>query len=186
MTANTPPPATGRDTGARLATACSLCDDCFHPSFGPNMDGEPCDYCRDCGCPSAEHTQPPAPQAGASVEAHPTPALELAHIIDPAAFEDHPIEQRRRAAALQWAARRHIAMEHAERVVASDWLAQRDAAVRAEVGERIASAIEAEYLGADFGRQYDGRESPDALQHHAYDEGLQEAAEIARTIGGDR
>ena len=69
MTANTPPPATGRDTGARLATACSLCDDCFHPSFGPNMDGEPCDYCRDCGCPSAEHTQPPAPQAGASVEA---------------------------------------------------------------------------------------------------------------------
>jgi hypothetical protein len=55
------------------------------------------------------------------------------------------------------------------------------AAQRAEERERIAQAVEATYLGADFGRSYDGRESPDAALHHAYDEGLQDAARVART-----
>lgn len=42
----------------------------------------------------------------------------LARVIDPEAFEDHPIEQRQPLAAIQWAARRKIATDHAERVVA--------------------------------------------------------------------
>lgn len=37
-----------------LTNACA-CGDCYHPAFGPNTDGEPCDWCRDCGCPSALH-----------------------------------------------------------------------------------------------------------------------------------
>jgi len=52
---------------------------------------------------------------------------------------------------------------------------------RAEERERIAAAIESGYLGPDFGRQYDGRESPDARLHDAYDEGLESAARIARS-----
>lgn len=55
------------------------------------------------------------------------------------------------------------------------------ASVRAAERERIAVAIEAKYLGADFGRSYDGRESPDAALHNAYDEGLSLAVTIART-----
>ena len=46
--------------------------------------------------------------------------------------------------------------------------------------EDAAQAIEAKYLGADFGRQYDGRESPDAALHNAYNEGLQTAVEAVR------
>ena len=44
----------------------------------------------------------------------------LARVIDPEAFEDHPIEQRYPfgAGSIQWAARRKIATDHAERVVA--------------------------------------------------------------------
>lgn len=56
------------------------------------------------------------------------------------------------------------------------------AARLAEQREQIARDIEAKYLGADFGWQYDGRESPDAAQHNAYDEGLHLAAEIARGV----
>ena len=52
---------------------------------------------------------------------------------------------------------------------------------RAEERERIAAAIEAAYLGPDFGRQYDGRDSPDARLQDAYDEGLDAAARIARS-----
>jgi hypothetical protein len=37
-----------------LPSAC-LCGDCFHPLIGPNTDGGPCDFCRDCGCPNADH-----------------------------------------------------------------------------------------------------------------------------------
>lgn len=46
--------------------------------------------------------------------------------------------------------------------------------------ERIAQAIEAKYLGPDSGRAYDGSEAPDAHCRNAYDEGLYDAARIAR------
>ena len=48
------------DAPVRLANRCR-CGDCYHPVIGPNTDGEPCDWCRDCGCPSTDHTpMPPA------------------------------------------------------------------------------------------------------------------------------
>lgn len=77
--------------------------------------------------PGREHVQWSAERFAAAqetieqVDAHLTLARELAAIIDPDAFEDHPIERRREAAALQWAARRHIAIEHADRVLRSEW-----------------------------------------------------------------
>ncbi|HKY59253.1 MAG TPA: hypothetical protein VJL80_14545 [Aeromicrobium sp.] len=40
----------------RLTSACK-CGDCYHPVIGPNTDGEPSDFCRDCACPSANHTR---------------------------------------------------------------------------------------------------------------------------------
>jgi hypothetical protein len=52
----------------------------------------------------------------------------------------------------------------------------------AEQREEIAREIEAKYLGPDFGRQYDGRESPDAAIFNAHDEGLELAARIARGV----
>lgn len=42
---------------AGLANACTECGDCFHPVVGPNTDGEPCEWCRDCGCGSDKHTR---------------------------------------------------------------------------------------------------------------------------------
>lgn len=88
--------------------------------------------------------------------------------------------------------RGHHGVAHVLYKAASDGESLSEQTIRAAVieeGERIARAIEARYLGADFGRQYDGRESPDALLHHAYDEGLQAAVEIARADrnpnGGD-
>jgi hypothetical protein len=51
---------------------------------------------------------------------------------------------------------------------------------RADERQRIATAIEAGYLGPDFGRRYDGHESPDAALSNAYDEGLEHAARVAR------
>lgn len=45
-------------TPPRLHNACAGCGDCYHPSFGPNTDGDPCDWCRDCGCASADHYVP--------------------------------------------------------------------------------------------------------------------------------
>ena len=55
-------------------------------------------------------------------------------------------------------------------------------AVQAE-RERIAREIESQYLGPDSGRQHDGREAPDAALRHAFDEGLEYAARIARGEG---
>lgn len=40
----------------KIESACK-CGDCYHPVIGPNTDGEPCDWCRDCACPSADHTR---------------------------------------------------------------------------------------------------------------------------------
>lgn len=37
-----------------LASACK-CGDCFHPAIGPDTDGEPCPWCRDCGCHADDH-----------------------------------------------------------------------------------------------------------------------------------
>jgi len=37
-----------------LESACD-CGDCFRPLIGLNTDGEPCDWCQDCGCSSASH-----------------------------------------------------------------------------------------------------------------------------------
>lgn len=55
-------------------------------------------------------------------------------------------------------------------------IAARETALR----EEIVAAIEAKYLGADCGRQYDGRDSPDAALQNTFDEGLHTAVEIAR------
>lgn len=41
----------------RLPNACRNCGDCYHPTTGPNADGDPCEWCRDCGCPAAGHTR---------------------------------------------------------------------------------------------------------------------------------
>jgi hypothetical protein len=54
------------------------------------------------------------------VEAFKAAAKELAAVMDPDAFEGHPIEQRQEAARLQWAARRFIATEQANRLLTSD------------------------------------------------------------------
>lgn len=39
-----------------LTSACK-CGNCYHPVIGPNTDGASCDWCRDCACPSADHTR---------------------------------------------------------------------------------------------------------------------------------
>lgn len=91
--------------------------------------------CAETNHPGREHVQwaagrfAEAREVVERVDAHIEDAKELAAVIDPEAFEGHPIERRREAAALQWAARRHIAIEHAERVLRSDWLAARTRAV---------------------------------------------------------
>ena len=61
MTANTPPPATGRDTGEEAVERCGWCH--VSMSDGPRFD-----------CKNPSHV-PPAPQAGASVEASEPPGL---------------------------------------------------------------------------------------------------------------
>lgn len=66
---------------------------------------------------------------------------EIAEIIDPEAFEDHPIEHRSHAAALQWSARRHIAMESASRFLHSEWLTARDREVAAGAVEAAADSM---------------------------------------------
>lgn len=49
------------------------------------------------------------------------------------------------------------------------------------IREQIAKEIERHYLGPDSGRSpLDGRDAPDAHLRNAYDEGLEEAARIAR------
>lgn len=67
-----------------------------------------------------------------------------------------------------------LRLDQAERLV--EVLAARDQALR----EKIASQIEAKYLGPDSGRSHDGREAPDAALRNAHDEGLETAARIAR------
>jgi len=54
MTETTP---SAENEAPRLSNACTECGDCYHPVIGPNTDGEPCDWCRDCGCASASHTR---------------------------------------------------------------------------------------------------------------------------------
>ena len=44
------------DAAPRLASACK-CGDCFHPLVGANTDGEPCEWCIDCGCNADDHTR---------------------------------------------------------------------------------------------------------------------------------
>ena len=51
----------------------------------------------------------------------------------------------------------------------------------AAVREQVARDIEANYLGPDFGRNpISGQDSPHAMHAEAYDEGLADAARIAR------
>lgn len=54
------------------------------------------------------------------------------------------------------------------------------AAYEADLCERIAKQIEADYLGPDFGRLPDGNDSPSSALHNAFDEGLEHAATIIR------
>jgi hypothetical protein len=63
-------------TPAPRPQACTRCGDCYHPAFGPNTDGDPCDWCQDCGCPSADHeprfrpgTPTPTPEQDTSAAA---------------------------------------------------------------------------------------------------------------------
>ena len=140
MTANTPPPATGRDHTHRSDEPCSV--NCpANVTDGPHL------------------TQPPAPQAGASVE-----ALASTHWHwdedDLGAFGCGYLERGEQCPL----------PEHLYVLTPAE-LAQRDAAVRAEVGERIASAIEARRM-----------DRPPLSLNGAY----LDAADIARTIGGDR
>lgn len=72
----------------------------------------------------------------------------------------------------------HFHARNVERIVAA-----RVEQARADERERIAQAIEATYLGPDSGRGYDGSEAPDAHCRNAYDEGLYDAARIAREGG---
>ena len=154
MTANTPPPATGRDSGVAVERAHVV-------SVVYDFDRRAMHWCLVCHyagfsvpplpCPGPTTiTQPPARQAGASVEA--LACDHGAHVRGCQSCD-----------------------EDAERFIAyrlgPDWLAQRDAAVRAEVGERIASAID----------RQSGPGTSDASRG-AY----LIAARIARTIGGDR
>lgn len=37
-----------------LPNACA-CGDFYHPRFGPNTDGEPCEWCQDCACSVSDH-----------------------------------------------------------------------------------------------------------------------------------
>ena len=147
MTAPTPPPATGRDTGE----AC----------WARGADGEGNPNCSLTGDHDGPHSdQPPAPQAGASVEA----------LVD---------------FLCTLGLRRTFGIENTAKLfLASDWLAQRDAAVRAEVGERIASAIEARIVpiseaDVDSGGFETGMDVGCNI-------GYESAARIARTTGGDR
>ena len=55
--------------------------------------------------------------------------------------------------------------------------------IAAEVRESVAREIEASYLGPDSGRSPDGRDAPDADLRHAFDEGLEHAARLARGEG---
>ena len=51
----------------------------------------------------------------------------------------------------------------------------------AAVREQVARGIEANYIGPDFGRNpITGQDSPHAMHAEAYDEGLFDAARIAR------
>ena len=168
MTANTPPPATGRDSG--------LPERCTTPGCGGDVRYAAPGRSHIEGC--TYPTQPPAPQAGASVEA-------LVSIIDAHRNCTHGGSDGVR---LEWSCGlvsevykslgwrgEHIAAA----VLASDWLAQRDAAVRAEVVKAILDA--APPLNSEL--LYDGREDPVAA---AYVEGFHDAYEAARTTGGDR
>lgn len=56
--------------------------------------------------------------------------------------------------------------------------------LRAQWAEEVAGAIEATYLGADFGRNYDGTESPQSALGNAHDEALDHAASIVRNYTG--
>ena len=53
---------------------------------------------------------------------------------------------------------------------------------RETLRESIAKQIEAQFLGPDYGRQHDGRDSPHAAETNAYDEGLWTAARIVRGL----
>ena len=156
MTAPTPPPATGRDTGE----AC----------WARGADGEGNPNCSLTGDHDGPHSdQPPAPQAGASVEA--LDLVEFRRAIS-AAINFHSFDACCEMADFDMA----DAIVDTEIAASAPGgfraaLAQRDAAVRAEVGERIASAIEARRM-----------DRPPLSLNGAY----LDAADIARTTGGDR
>ena len=174
MTAPTPPPATGRDTGEAVESIPDLLGHLIKAVARAKEDRTP-RYDRDGGNlnpttlpdgydPEVDpppDTQPPAPQAGAPVEA-------LADVIG-----HHLACSCPELLDVSWA--EHIAFA----VIASDLLAQRDATVRAEVGERIASAIET------LRESYAATALPPSVYMSVL-EVLSDAARIARTTGGDR
>lgn len=51
-------PAPGPETACQ-PNRCK-CGDCYHPSFGPDTDGDWCPWCRDCGCSLTDHDLAPA------------------------------------------------------------------------------------------------------------------------------
>lgn len=143
--APTPEPSEVAETTAgerRLPNVCRACGDCYHPSFGPNTDGEACDWCRDCGCPSAEH--PAEPDAG-EVEALTTALMDA--VVVPGPF--------RIARGQSMVLTSSEARAAATRILASPWLAAHVSAAetkaRADERERIARAIEAEDANDAYG-----------------------------------
>ena len=153
MTAPTPPPATGRDTGGMFGKMSDPYRNSRRPEFTPHDHAEYVEGCFRCDL-SREEAQPPAPQTGASVEA----------LADVVFFGDMGSDAHMKSCRII-----------ARAILASDWLAQRDAAVRAEVGERIATAIGNTPL-------------PNTETTHAEEfvMGVLWAQNIARTTGGDR
>lgn len=48
-------PCPGRPHPDNTIGECNGCEGCPELVIGPNTDGEPCDWCQNCGCASAEH-----------------------------------------------------------------------------------------------------------------------------------
>ncbi len=93
------------------------------------------------------------PQNGTESEGHYAPSdgartapervLELAAVLDPAAFDDDVPKSETQVAQIQWTARRHLAMESAGRAVAAGWVSAGDVDhVVFEAIDRLDSALD--------------------------------------------
>lgn len=49
------------DVAKEQVWECEDCGDCTLLTIGPNTDGEPCDWCQNCGCHASLHHVPTCP-----------------------------------------------------------------------------------------------------------------------------